>query len=114
MTVGSTVPPTWLTLVNRVDEAIRGDMVQCGDKQNEPSSESSEGHSGSMGISLDLMMILVVMRSVFIPIYCSLPPCKMKEVRTYNWRETPSKCHLEVMIISSMGSVSIPPSSYSA
>lgn len=42
-----------------------------------------------MGISLNLMMmmILVVMSSVFIPIYCSLPPCKMKEVRTYNWRD---------------------------
>lgn len=35
--------PTWLTLVNRVDEAIQGHMVQCCDKQNEPSSESSEG-----------------------------------------------------------------------
>lgn len=70
-----------------------------------------KGHGGSMGISLNLMMmmILVVMSSVFIPIYCSLPPCKMKEVRTYNWRETPSKCHLEVMIISSTGGVSIPP-----
>lgn len=41
--------PTWLTLVNRVDEAIQGDMVQCGDKQNEPSSESSEGPQWEYG-----------------------------------------------------------------
>ena len=35
--------PTWLPLVTRVDEAIQGDTVQCCDKQNKPSSESSEG-----------------------------------------------------------------------
>ena len=64
-----------------------------------------------MWISLNLMMIiiLVVMRSVFIPIYCSLPPCIMKEVRTCSWRENPIKCHPEVKIISSMRGVSVPP-----
>lgn len=67
-------------------------MVQCGDKQNEPSSESSEGPQWEYGdlVEFDDDDDSGSCISVFYySIYCS-PPYKMKEVRTHNWRETPA------------------------
>ena len=70
---------TWLAQVNKVDEATQGAMGQCCDAQPEPSSESSEGPRWKYRDLFDDDDDYSVMSSIFIPLYCPLPPCPPAE-----------------------------------